>query len=77
MQWQNKGKNSKLKDSWFRLDIAKKFFIVRLERNWNALPREVVAAPSLVCSQFEWGSEKPALVEGVLIMVGGLELDGL
>ena len=31
----------------FRLNIRKKFFIVRLLRHWNKLPRETGNAPSL------------------------------
>ncbi|KFV51106.1 hypothetical protein N341_04468, partial [Tyto alba] len=37
----------KLKEGRFRLDIRKKFFIVRVVRHWDRLPMKVVAAPSL------------------------------
>ena len=37
----------KLKEGRFRLNIRKKFFTMRAMRNWNRLPREVVAASSL------------------------------
>ncbi|KFV47664.1 hypothetical protein N341_11921, partial [Tyto alba] len=37
----------KLKEGRLRLDIRKKFFIMRVVKHWHRFPREVVGAPSL------------------------------
>ena len=37
----------KLEEGRFSLDIRKKLFPVRVVRQWNRLPREVMDAPSL------------------------------
>ena len=42
-----RGNGFKLEEGRFRLDIRKKFFIVRILRQWNTLLREAVDAPSL------------------------------
>jgi len=42
-----RGNGCKLKEGRFRLYIRKKFFLMRVVRQWQRLPREAVAAPSL------------------------------
>ncbi|KFP62344.1 hypothetical protein N322_01640, partial [Cariama cristata] len=37
----------KLEEGRFTLDVKKKFFPVRVVRQWQRLPREAVDAPSL------------------------------
>ncbi|KFZ56539.1 hypothetical protein N321_11120, partial [Antrostomus carolinensis] len=42
-----RGSGFKLREGSFRLNIGRKFFIQKVVRYWNRLPREVMDAPSL------------------------------
>ncbi|GAB0182115.1 hypothetical protein GRJ2_000676800 [Grus japonensis] len=42
-----RGNGFKPKEGRFRLDIKKKFFMMRVVKHWKSFPREVVDAPSL------------------------------
>jgi len=44
----------KLKEGGFRLNIRKKVFVIRLVRNWNRLPGDVVDTLSLESSRLGW-----------------------
>lgn len=41
------GKDFKLKEGRFRLDLRQKLFMIRVEKYWNRLPRDMVDTPSI------------------------------
>jgi len=69
----------KLKEGRFRLDVAKKFFPVRVVRPWPRLPREAVAVPSLAVFKARMDGALSTLGwwKGSLAMAGGLDLGDL
>jgi len=74
-----RGNGGKLKEGSFRLDIRKKFFTMRVVKQWNRLPREAMAAPSLAVFKTRLDGTLSNLVwwKMSLFMAGGLEPDDL
>jgi len=72
-----RGNGFKLEEGRFRLDIRKKFFMVRVVR--PRFPREAVAAPSLAVLKARLDEALNTLGwwKGSLAMARGLEQDGL
>ena len=65
---------SKPAEGRFRLDVRKKFFMLRVVRPWPRLPREVVKAPALETLQARLDGALSSLVwlKMSLLMAGGL-----
>ena len=63
----------KLKEGRFRLDIRKKFFMLRVVRPWPRWPREAVAAPSLAGfkARLGWALSSLGWWKGSLLTAGG------
>jgi len=74
-----RGNGFKLKEGRCRLDRRTKFFIMRVVRHWNRLPREAVAAPSLEIFKARLDGALSNLVwwKVSLPMAGELEPDDL
>jgi len=64
----------KLREGRCRLDIVKKFFMIRVVKHWNGFPREVVEAPSLETFKARLNSALSNLVwmKISLLTAGGL-----
>jgi len=72
----NRSNSSALKVNRFRLDIRKKFVIVKMVRHWHRLHGEAVAAPFLEVSKGRLDGTLGSLIswEASVPMTGWLEL---
>lgn len=62
-----RGNGFKVKEDRFRLDLRKKFFMIRVVKHWHRLLREVVNGQCRILGkvqgQMGWGSDHPDLVK--------------
>jgi len=65
----------KLKEDRFKLDIRKNFFMMRMGKPWQGLPREVVDVPSLEMFKVKLDGALSNLiwVKVSLLTAGGLD----
>jgi len=57
-----RGNNFTLKEGRFKVDIRKKFFIMKVVKHWNRLPTEDMNAPSLEVFQARLDEDLSSLV---------------
>ena len=74
-----RGNGFKLKQGRFRLGIRKKFFTMRVVKQWNGVAQRDIGGPipGDIQDQVGQGSEQPDLVSGVPARCGGVGLDDL
>jgi len=70
-----RGNGFRLKEGRFRLDTKKKFFTLRVVRQWNRLPREMAHVPSLETFKARLDGALSNLIQlkMSLLIAGGLD----
>lgn len=65
--------------SWFRLDIRKKIFTVKVVKHWHTLPKDRVDAPSLetLRVRLDGALSNLLMLKMFLLICRELELDDL